>query len=310
MLSRRSVRVKVMQVLYALSKDEHLKAGESDKVYWDYVDHTYELYLFSLYVLSRIARVASDDEEKRKSKHLPTEEDKMFTDKLSSNDLVKSLRENNALVTEFEKRKFNSLVDGDHVTNIYNEFAKSPLYLEYIKNGSSAEDHIEILLELFRHCRKSDLYKEMMQDRYVNWTDDKSMVIGTVKKVIKSLPIEKLSEIKQHYPDDETVKEFGLELLDKTIKGDAYFLELIQPILEHWDSDRLATIDMILLKMAACEMLYFNTIPLKVTLNEYVEIAKTYSTDKSREFVNGVLDRLMKLLEEKELINKTGRGLN
>lgn len=309
MLSRRSVRVKVMQVLYALNKDESLKEEKIEKVYWDYVDSTYDLFLYNMYVISQIAKKASDDLEKRKSKHLPTEEDKKFTDKFAQNALTRCLRDKEGIVKVFEKKYFEQYIDQDQALKIYTEFSKTPEYLAYLDGESEQEDHVEILLELYRFCRQNDLFKEMMTDRFFNWTDDKSMVIGTTKKVIKDLPVD-IIDIKKYYPDDETVKEFGQELLDKTVKGNEFFLELIQPTLDNWDSERLATVDMILLKMAVCEMMYFDTIPTKVTLNEYVEIAKKYSTDKSREFINGVLDKLMKELEKNGKIKKSGRGLS
>ncbi|MCL4127407.1 UNVERIFIED_CONTAM: hypothetical protein GTU68_017567 [Idotea baltica] len=112
-----------------------------------------------------------------------------------------------------------------------------------------------------------------------------------------------------HYPSDETVNEFGFQLLEKTITGDETLLKYIQPTLNNWDSERLAIIDMILLKMATCELMGFPSIPTKVTINEYVDLAKHYSTAKSKEFINGVIDRIMKDFTESGLIQKEGRGL-
>ena len=153
------------------------------------------------------------------------------------------------------------------------------------------------------------MYNEVIGDAYLNWVDDKSLVIGAVKKVLKALPVEGVTFLDEYYPDDETIKEYGETLLNRTFKGDEALLGIIKPILTNWDHERLALIDMILLKMAACEMLEFPTIPAKVTLNEYVEVAKLYSTDKSKEFVNGVLDNLMKQLEDEGKLKKEGRGL-
>ena len=305
MLSRRSVRVKVMQVLYALAKDTELSKEEAKNLYWTFVDNTYDLFLYNLYVISKITDVSSEDLARRRSKHLPSEEDKKFTDRLSQNPLVRSIGLNKAMIKQFEKRKFSGTVDKDHLTKIYNDFAKVDMYKDYVtQEEATDQDHIDIMLELYRACRRSELFKEIMIDRYTNWVDDKSMVIGSVKKVIKTLPIEELEDVKQHYPDDDTVKEFGLELLEDVMNGDEYLLELINPLLKNWDSERVASIDMILLKMAAAELLNFETIPPKVTLNEYLEVAKMYSTDKSNEFINGVLDKLMKNLEVEGKLNK------
>ena len=125
---------------------------------------------------------------------------------------------------------------------------------------------------------------------------------------MKALPVE--DDFCSHYlPDDETVKGFGEELLRKVFHEDRELLEIIEPTLKNWDADRVATIDMILLKMALCELMIFPTIPTKVTLNEFVEISKRYSTEKSKDFINGILDRLMKQLNKDGKIKKEGRGL-
>ncbi len=113
----------------------------------------------------------------------------------------------------------------------------------------------------------------------------------------------------EHYPDEETCKQYGEFLLNKTFSDNDALLKLIEPVLKNWDADRVAILDMIMLKMALCEFIYCPTIPTKVTLNEYVELAKSYSTSKSKEFVNGILDKLLSDLKSKSLIVKEGRGL-
>ena len=309
MLSRRSVRIKVMQLLYAKNSDEALDFKGSMQRYSRMIDQSYDVFLYNIYCLMQITKVAKQDEEKKRAKHLPSEADKAFSAKLCDNSLIRSLRDNPGLTKKFEGKGFNTITDRDHMVKIYNEFAKEEAYKEYINKDCTREDHVEILLELYRFCRKNELFNEIIGDAFLNWVDDKSLVIGAVKKVVKSLPIEGTDFLKEYYPDDETIKEYGEPLLDRTFKGDEALLAIIKPILTNWDHERLALIDMILLKMAACEMLEFPTIPAKVTLNEYVEVAKTYSTDKSKEFVNGVLDKLMKQLEDDGKLNKEGRGL-
>ena len=266
-------------------------------------------WLYNLYNLIQIAKIATEDLEKRGAKHLPSEEDKVFSDKLCNNDLVRSLRDNSGLNAIFEKKGFTAIGDKDHYRTLYSEFAKEEAYSKYLNIPSEHQDHVDILLELYRFCRRSELFNEIHVDAFLNWTDDKSLVIGAIKKVFKSLPVDGTSFLDEYYPDDETVKDYGENLLNRTFKGDDALLDIIKPILTNWDHERLALIDMILLKMAACEMLEFPTIPTKVTLNEYVEVAKSYSTDKSKEFVNGVLDKLMKQLSDNGKIKKEGRGL-
>ena len=133
-------------------------------------------------------------------------------------------------------------------------------------------------------------------------------MVGAVKKTLKALPAETYF-YEDYRPQPDTVNDFGEKLLRAVIEDDEELLETIEPTLRNWDADRLATIDMILLKMAVCELLSFPSIPTKVTLNEFVEVSKLYSTEKSKDFINGILDRLMKQLEKEGKIQKQGRGL-
>lgn len=309
MLSRRNVRVKVMQVLYAQSRDESLTYESTLREYWKKIDDSFELLLFSIYNLVQITKVSSSDAEKRKAKHLPSDLDKLFTSKLWNNSMIQGLVKNAELTKKFEKSKFAAKVDNDQYKSIYFEFAKEESYHSFIVNDATDEETLEVLLELFRFCRKNELFNEMIEDQFANWEDDKSLIIGSIKKVLKGLLVSKDDFIMEHYPDTETSKDYGEYLLQRTLKEDKTLLELIEPVLKNWDADRVAILDMIMIKMAICEFLYCPSIPTKVTLNEYVELAKSYSTSKSKEFVNGILDKLMVDLTAKGSLVKEGRGL-
>ncbi len=298
-----------MQVLYAQSRDETMDYETTIKEYWKKIDDSFSLLLFSLYNLVYITRTASEDFEKRKSKHLPTELDKMFVPKLWENDMMQGLARNSMLQAKFEKSKFSEKVDKDHLRNIYYEFAKEEAYIHFITHETTHDENLEMLLELFRFCRRNELFNEIIEDQYANWEDDKSLIIGAIKKVLKSLPSDNNDFIMEHYPDDETCREYGAFLLSKTLRDDKSLLDMISPVLQNWDAERVAVLDMIMLKMAICEFLYCPTIPTKVTLNEYVELAKNYSTSKSKEFINGILDRLLQELNQTGRIQKEGRGL-
>lgn len=309
MLSRRSVRVKVMQFLYSLDRDETLTTKEVVKAYTDNIDDSYELFLFSMFVIYRITEKAVDDAIKRKAKHLPNEYDKAFTDKLFVNPLIQDIHENKVLQKKFETLKFDEKVNDDYIQKIYDAFSKENAYKDFISSSETRETTLELLLEFFRFNRQNDFFNEIMEDNYYNWVDDKSLIVGSVKKYLKALPSDNNASFKDFFPEDETVKEFGLNLLKKTIKGKKDIMGHIIPVLENWDHERLAVVDTILLQMAICEFLDFPTIPGKVTMNEYVELAKNYSTVKSKEFVNGVLDKLLKEMTESGKIVKEGRGL-
>ncbi len=309
MLSRRGVRIKVMQVLFSLNRDDAFKFKEAKKRYWASIEEAFVLYLFNLYCLIQVSKEAVADGEKRKSKHLPSDEDKTFTPKIYENDLIQALESNKKLQQQFEQLNFTDKINADYIKKIYAEFASNEAYKEYLAKASVKDDHLEVLLELFRVCRKHEFFIELMDDHFTNWLDDKSVVIGTVKKTLKELPDVEATHFKEYYPDDETCKEFGEGLLTNTHKKDEELLTVIKPALQNWDHERLAVIDMILLKMALVEFLECVTIPTKVTLNEYVEVSKMYSTPKSKDFINGILDKLLKDLEGEGKINKEGRGL-
>jgi len=309
MLSRRGIRIKVMQVLYSLNRDAEFEIKGAKKRYWESIEETFQLFLFNIYTLIQITQEAKTDAKKRKSKHLPSDLDKTFTPKLYNNDLIQSLVENKKLNEKFKQLSFEGKVNRDYSKKIYQQFLEVEAYTEYLSKASTNEDHLEILLELYRHCRKHDFFMESMDDNFTNWLDDKSVVIGTIKKVLKSLPVTENDFHMSYYPDVETTKEFGIELLTSSSKKDEELLTLIKPALKNWDHERLAVIDMILIKMALIEFMHCETIPTKVTLNEYVEVSKLYSTPKSKDFINGILDRLLKELDDAGKVKKEGRGL-
>ncbi|TVR88452.1 MAG: transcription antitermination factor NusB [Saprospirales bacterium] len=309
MLSRRIVRVKVMQLLYNLQADKQLGASDLQGIYRKGVNQTYDLFLFSLYVVLKTTRIALEEEERRKAKLLPKDEDRNFTPKLYQNPLIQELENSEHFTSIIEKKNFAALVDGDLVRQIYRKFAKEEVYREYVYSESGDKEHRKALLDLFRFMRKSEVFEELLESNYSNWEDDKSLVVGAVKKVVKALPGQPDDFLKEHYPDEETWKEFGEQLLQLTIEEDSELRKTISPTLKNWDEDRLNTVDNILIKMALCEMLHFPTIPTTVTINEYMEISKDYSTARSKDFLNGILDKLAGDLREKGMIKKKGRGL-
>lgn len=298
-----------MQVLYAMSRDKDLNFRHAMVLYKTSVRQSFELYLFSLLQLMRVAEYAKQDKANKSGKLRPSDEDKAFKDILASNDMLKSLYENKGFQSLLTAHKTAEKLTDDDTRLLYNEFAKTEEYQEYLKNPDLNDDsHRQILLHLFKTCNNSEHFNEMIDDRFLTWEDDKSLIVGAMKKTLKALPA--VGDFYQEFePSDETVKEFGETLLQRVNDEDEELFQLIEPTLKNWDAERVAILDMILLKMAICELTGFTTIPTKVTLNEYVEISKLYSTDKSKDFINGILDRLMKKLEKDGKINKSGRGL-
>lgn len=298
-----------MQMLYTMSRDQKLTFDKAMVRYHENVRKSYQIYLLNMLQMQRLAEYSKKDRERRISKLLPTEADKAFTTKLSTNPLVSSIRENVAFQTLVRRFKLNDKLSADATRAIYIEFAKTDEYKAYLaKAEADLADHKKMLLSLYRTACNKEIFDELMDDHFAGWVDDRSLVVGAVKKTLKALPTESDFHEK-HRPTDETFREFGEVLFRDVYENDKKLLSEIEPVLKNWDADRVAIIDMILLKMALSELMNFPTIPTKVTLNEFVEISKSYSTDKSKDFINGILDRLMKKLEKEGKINKQGRGL-
>ncbi len=298
-----------MQLLYSLDRDPGVNASEILKRYDKSVDLAYESLLFNIFLLVEVFHQAVADRDNRHAKHRPGEDDPLWNAKLYQNDLVQSLVLNKSLQTYFRKRFGTIKPDQDLMMKIYKTFGKTQEYRNYVIGETNEAAHREFLLDTYRDLRKNEIYEEIIDDQYSFWLEDKSLVIGAVKKIIKQLPNEDEKFYESYLPDDETVVEFGRHLIDVAMEQDALLEKLIEPTLKNWEMERLAILDVIIIKMALVEFIYFPTIPTKVTLDEYVDISKEYSTPKSKDFVNGILDTLMKSLIEEGKINKEGRGL-
>lgn len=292
-----------------MSRDPELTNRQAIALYNDSIRQSFDLYLLSLLQTIRVAEYAEQDYQKKSSKLRPTAEDKAFRPKLCQNELIRSLQENKGLKSLFTTHKILERVTEDNSRLLYHDFAKTEKYHQYLSATTDEPDvHQQILLDLFKNLINNEIFEDIMDENFLTWQDDKSLIVGSMKKTLKSLPADN-AFYQEYQPGDDTVREFGESLLDRVCREDEELLQIIEPTLKNWDAERVAVIDMILLKMAISELLNFSTIPTKVTLNEYVEISKLYSTDKSKDFINGVLDRLMKKLEKDGRITKEGRGL-
>jgi N utilization substance protein B len=298
-----------MQILYALGRDVTQDYTKGLLGYRRQINQSFDLYLLVLFYVIKIAGYASIDLKNRKLRHRPTEEDKFFKPILATNPHIKSLSDNIGLLNLIDTHDIREKLDEDLVRLMYNEFLKSEEYKEFlIAESLSPDDYVNIYLSLLKTCLQSNHFQEVLEDNYSQWIDDESLVVGAIKKTLKQLPVAS-DFYKEYIPSDEATVEFGEFLLETVYFKDKELLDLISPNLQNWDAERVAVIDMILIKMAIAELMNFNSIPGKVTLNEYVEISKTYSTDKSKDFINGILDRLFKQLTEDQKILKEGRGL-
>jgi len=298
-----------MQLLYSLDRDPGVSHEEILKRYDKAVDLAFESLMFNLYLMMEITHHAIVDRDTRQSKLRPEQDDLNWNSKLFDNELVQSLFRNKTLRKYFEDRAFSSRLDRDMILKLYNTISKSPEYRKYLFSEIDDAGHREFLLFIYRDLRKNEIYEEIIDDQYPFWQEDKSLVIGAFKKIIKQLPEANDRFYDEYRPDDDTVIDFGRKLIGVTMEQAQDLEKLIEPTLKNWDMERLAVLDVIIIKMALVEFLFFPTIPTKVTLDEYVDISKEYSTPKSKDFVNGILDKLMKTLSEESKIKKEGRGL-
>jgi len=300
----------VLQVIYG-SNINHDKIERYQRNYQTSIDRSLEILVYSLRVMQKILKYSLTDAENRKYKKLPSDNDKLFKPVLLTNKQSQNLM--NSQLLEIYTRKFHTdtKIDQDVIRRLYLEFSKDEDYIQYyIAAEHTTEENIAMLLKIYKLLTKNEVFNETIEDHYVSWDDDESLVVGAMKKIIKSLDQDEYDFLKDYIPDDETVKEFGETLLIATVKNDKSLVELITPFLENWELERVAAIDLIMLKMAVTEILRIESIPTKVTLNEYVEISKIYSTEKSKEFINGILDRIINKLNNENKIIKTGRGLD
>ena len=311
MVNRRHIRIKVMQSVYALFQSKSDNLAKEEKFLNFSVQKTFDLYVLQLLLLVAVKDMYNEHLQIRKKKFLATEEDKNPNLKFVDNQVIKAIEESPAVIKYRNERKMDNWKDDkEFVRVILDKLMESDILKEYLstKNNDFKGDK-EFIIKFFKEIVAPDdkLY-DYYESMNLSWVDDLPFVNTMVIKSIKNLkPGEPVSlDLLQVNEED---REFMIDLFRKSVLHHADYDDEIDGKTPNWDNDRIAEIDMILIKMALTEFLYFPSIPTKVTINEYIEIAKDYSTQKSSYFVNGVLDKLLKEYQEAKRLNKSGRGL-
>ena len=314
MLSRRNARVKVMQTLYAFNQDEEVHKESLKRTLSKSINQSYELFIYNLLVLKEVAEYSRTDAEIKRSKYLPSKEElELANPKIADNPIIQYLNDSeqiNKLVRKFKIRHF---LDQELNKQLFQSLASNDKYKVYVMNEqSSVRDDRKILEYLYEEVLlKDENFQQHMEESFPVWHDDADIIAFSVKAALEELQKERsLKKINEFVEKLEEAEGFANEILSKTLDHSEEYTKLIAPKLKNWEVDRIAIMDMILMKMALTEILDCPTIPLKVTMNEYIDISKKYSTPKSKEFINGVLDKLTKELKEEGKIYKSGRGLN
>ena len=312
MLNRRHIRTKVMQVIYALKRSEDVNLASEEKFLNSSMDSMYSLYLLMLSLLIKVHDKSKDQQEKSQQKHLLTTEDLNPNMKFIKNALLVQMSDSQSLKNAFERYKIqNWELDNEYVEVIFRSILESDIYASYMNSKFSFNNDKQCVVDLFKEviAPNEKLYN-YLEDRNLTWLDDLPVVNTALVKLLNKAKENSSDDYftPQLFKDDED-KEFGVELLRNTVLNIESYSEEISLKTQNWDKDRIADIDFVLLQMAICEFHEFPSIPTKVSINEYIEIAKEYSTPKSNVFINGVLDKIVKEYDENKTLNKVGRGL-
>jgi transcription antitermination protein NusB len=300
MISRRNIRVKVMQTLYALDTMEQAnKPGEPLRILRKHFDQTQSLFVYMVHFITEVARYAERDAHQRASKHLPSAADLQVNTKIAGNTVVWSILENPSYVAAINTYK--PQIDADLVRKFYQEWTESEAYQQYITAGErDAKTEKEIIQYLYQQILlPSELFTSHIEELYTNWDDDCEMVNLLILNYLQKPGTYNLQEM-----ISKDKQQFASELLEATMEKKEVTMTYIKPKLKNWDPERIATLDMIMMQMGVCEFLFFETIPPKVTINEYIDLAKEYSTPQSGQFVNGILDNIHKDLLQGDKMNK------
>ena len=302
MISRRNIRVKVMQTLYtmvSLGKDS--KVPEPQKLLQQQFDQIRSLYIYLIYFLTEVVRYAETYSHQRAGKHLPTSADLNVNTKIAGNELLWKMLEDPALKEQFSKEKPQQHINTELVRKIYLELTSTAEYKNYIsKQARTNNEEKTIIDDILNHLLlANESFVSHVEDIFFNWDDDGEM-IGQLMMDYMQKPGG--TNFKQMLSPDK--EEFARSLLKTVLEKDEYLQSLIIPKLKNWDPERIALLDMILMKMGVSEFLYFETIPPKVTINEYIDLAKDYSTQQSGQFVNGILDNIHKELVQQGKMQK------
>jgi N utilization substance protein B len=313
MLNRRHLRIKVLQILYAFYQSNENDVLKAQKEVLFSVERMYDMYLYLLLTMAEIKRAAENKIEERKKKFRPTPEDINPNLKLVENKLINQLESCDHLRKLSEQRKVNwtGAVNQEIFRKMYLQILDSEVFFEHMNNGlSGAEEDRAFAVHLFKtEIANSSYLYNFFEELSIHWLDDLDLCCSMVLKTLKAIPESGEFKVMPLFKEDDDEKEFILQLVKRTIEMDAENESLINELAENWELDRIARMDILLLKMGISELQSFSSIPTKVTLNEYIEISKFYSTPKSNVFINGILDKAISRLTKEKKIIKTGRGL-
>lgn len=302
MISRRNIRVKVMQTVYTVTTLEtEVKPGEPQKILQQHFDETRSLLIYLIWFLTEISRYAETDSHKKASKHLPTASDLNVNTKIAGNEVLWKMLEDPALKEQFAIVKPELIADKELLRKIYLRLAETPEYKSYTAHSGRDKSEEKKIIEFILNdlLLANEIFVSHIEESFTNWDDDGEMIVQLLVGYIQKPGS---YHFKQLMSADK--EQFAKNLLQTVLDKSEHLQTLIIPKLKNWDSERIAMLDMIMMKMGVAEFLYFETIPPKVTINEYIDLAKDYSTTQSGQFVNGILDNIHKELVQQGKMQK------
>jgi len=291
-----------MQTLYTLeAQQEPPKPGEAVRILQKHFDQTRQLFVYLVYFLTEMARYAETDSRLRSSKHLPSDQDKNVNTKLAGNELLWKILEHESYQKALKTEKPQVIQQNELTRKLYQELAGLEEYRKYTglesRDKKSEKDMLQFIFNDL--MLTNDVFEAHIEELFTNWDDDAEMMNQLLLTYLGRPQSFNFQEMLS-----QEKWEFGKGLLQTVLDKKTVTMDLIKPKLKNWDAERIATLDMILMEMGVCEFLYFETIPPKVTINEYIDLAKDYSTPQSGHFVNGILDNIHKDLLKEDKMHK------
>ena len=318
MLNRRQLRIKALQSIYAHFQSDSDDLVSTEKVLLKNIDRLYDLYIYQLSFLSEVVRFAEASLEASKNKYIPTSDDLNPNTRFIENRFIKALDNNKDFQRKEGALKINWADAQDIIRKIVHDFRSSKKYVEYMNSPQNGfKEDKDILLKLVKnHIIFNDVLRSYFEEISSMWSEDFYMALALVINTLHDTkpswgeedPLPPLFKIDQMTNQNED-KKFLLELLRLTVLNKERYDEIIVQKLHNWEFDRVAVMDLILIRMGMTEIFEMPSIPLKVTLNETIELAKHFSSPRSSVFINGLLDRTIAEGLKNKTIIKTGRGL-
>lgn len=313
MLSRRHLRIKVMQALYAFQRSEGDALAIGEKFLLQSVERVYDLFIHELSLLIELRKAAIRRMEDGRKKHRPSDEELQPNLRFIENPVLFQLEQNVVLGAHIAKRKIDWTDHSELIRKTFVRILQDGEFIAYMDAPApNYRDHRRMVQYIFDHYLISNEdFEFVFEEKSIFWVNDFEQVGGMVARTFHDFleDAEDGGPLPALYSDPEEDRQFMLDLFRKTATHNADLNKIVAEKTKNWDTDRIAAIDILLLKMAICEFLHLPSIPTRVTMNEYIEIAKEYSTPKSKVFINGILDKALADLKESGKVKKAGKGL-